>query len=141
MTTMIARDIMSKKPEFLSPTTTLKQAANLMRTHDHGFIPVGENDRLIGAVTDRDITIRAAAEGWDPNKKTLRDVMTKGIQYCWDTDKLEDIAHKMEKLQIRRLVVLNKDKRMVGIISLGDIATKCKDAKLCSEIADAVSHH
>lgn len=138
---MLAKDVMSRKPEFLSPTTTLKKAADQMRTHDYGFIPVGENDRLIGTVTDRDITIRAVAEGWDPNKKTLRDVMSKEVYYCLDTDKLDAIAKKMEKLQVRRLIVLSKDKRMVGIISLGDIATKCKNRELCGEVAEGVSHH
>lgn len=137
---MQAKDIMSKKPEFLPPTATLKQAADQMRTHDYGFIPVGENDRLIGTVTDRDMTIRAIAEGKDPTKTTLRDIMSKGINYCFETDTLEKVAQQMEELQIRRLVVLNKDKRLVGIISLGDIATKCKNPKLTSEIADAVSH-
>ena len=137
---MLAKELMSKKPEFLPPTATLKEAANQMRTHDYGFIPVGENDRLIGAVTDRDIAIRAVAEGWDPSKKTLRDVMSKSIYYCKEDDDLEKVAQQMEKLQVRRLVVLDKDKRMTGIISLGDIATKCRNSKLCSEIAEAVSH-
>ncbi|OGT37807.1 MAG: inosine-5-monophosphate dehydrogenase [Gammaproteobacteria bacterium RIFCSPHIGHO2_12_FULL_37_14] len=136
---MLAKDIMSKKPEFLPPTATLKQAADQMRTHDYGFIPVGESDRLIGAVTDRDITIKAVSEGKDPNKTTLRDVMSKGIHYCFEKDSLEKIVQQMEKLQIRRLVVLNEDKRMTGVISLGDIATKSKNAKLCSELTDAVS--
>ena len=136
---MLAKDIMSKKPEFLPPTATLKQAADQMRTHDYGFIPVGENDRLIGAVTDRDIVIRAVCEGKNPNKTILRDVMSKGIHYCLETDNLEKVAQQMEKLQIRRLVVLNNDKRLVGVISLGDIATKSHNAKLCSEVADAVS--
>jgi len=136
---MLAKDIMSKKPEFLPPNATLKQAADQMRTHDYGFIPVGENDRLIGAITDRDIVIRAVCEGKDPNKATLRDIMSKGIHYCLETDYIEKVAQQMEKLQIRRLVVLNSDKRLVGIISLGDIATKSKNAKLCSELTDAVS--
>ncbi len=138
---MLAKDLMSKKPEFLPPTATLTQAADQMRTHDYGFIPVGENDRLIGVVTDRDMAIKAVAEGWDPNKKTLKDIMHKGIYYCWETDKLEAVIQKMERLQVRRLIVLNKDKRMTGIISLGDIATKCKNAKLCFELTEAVSHH
>lgn len=138
---MLAKDVMSKKPEFLPPNATLKQAADQMRIHDYGFLPVGENDRLIGIVTDRDITIRAVAEGRDPNKTTLRDVMSKGVHWCKDTDNLELVAKKMEELQVRRLVVLSKDKRMIGIISLGDIATKCHNNKICSEVAEAVSHH
>lgn len=138
---MQAKDIMSKKPEFLPPTATLIEAARKMSENDFGFVPVGENDRLIGAVTDRDIIIRAISKGKDPTKTQLKDVMSEGIHFCFEVDELEKVASKMEELQIRRLVVLNKDKRMVGIISLGDIATKCKDPKLCSEIADAVSQH
>lgn len=136
---MLAKDIMSKKPEFLPPNATLTQAADQMLIHDYGFIPVGENDRLIGAVTDRDITVRAIAAGKDPTKTVLRDIMSKGIHFCLETDSLEKVVQQMEKLQIRRLVVLNKDKRMTGIISLGDIATKGKDVKLCSELTEAVS--
>lgn len=138
---MIAKDIMSKKPEFLPPNATIKQAADQMRTHDYGFIPIGENDRLIGAITDRDIIVRAIADGKDPSKTELRSIMTKGIRFCFENDSLEKVAQQMEQLQVRRLVVLNQQKRIVGIISLGDIATKCKDEKLCSELADAVSHH
>ena len=136
---MLAKDIMSKKPTFLSPSATIKEAANEMLNHDFGFIPVGENDRLIGAVTDRDIVVKAVAEGKDPNKTTLKDVMSEGIQFCFETDDLEKITNKMEKLQIRRLVVLDKDKRMTGIISLGDIVTKSKDARISSELTEAVS--
>lgn len=138
---MRAKDVMSRKPEFLPPNATLKQAANQMRTHDYGFLPVGENDRLIGALTDRDITIRAVAEGWDPNSKTIKEVMHKGVYFCLEDDTLEKVIQQMEKLQVRRLIVLDKNKRMTGIISLGDIATKSKDAKLCFELAEAVSHH
>lgn len=136
---MDAKSLMTKKPEFLPPTATLKEAADLMTKHDFGFIPIAENDRLIGAVTDRDFTIRAIAKGKDPNKTMVKDIMSKGIQFCFESDKLETLAKKMEKLQIRRLVVLNDDKRMTGIISLGDIATKCHNKEICSELAEAVS--
>jgi len=138
---MLAKEIMSKKPEFLSPSATLKQAADQMRSHDYGFIPIGENDRLVGTITDRDLAIKGVAQGLDPNKKTVKEVMHKGIHYCFENDPLEKVIHQMEQLQVRRLIVLNKDKRMTGIISLGDIATKCKDPKLCSELTEAVSHH
>jgi CBS domain-containing protein len=137
---MQAKNVMSKKPEFAPPSWTLKQAADQMRTHDYGFLPIGENDRLIGAVTDRDMVIRAIAEGRDPNKTTVREVMTSEVQYCFETDNIEDVVQQMESLQIRRLVVLNKDKRMTGIISLGDVATKGRNSRLCSELIDAVSH-
>lgn len=138
---MLAKDLMTKKPEFLSPSATLKQAADQMRSHDYGFLPIGENDRLVGALTDRDITIKAVAAGWDPNKKTVKEVMHKGVHYCMESDTLEKVIAQMEKLQVRRLIVLNANKRMTGIISLGDIATKCKNSKLCSELTEAVSQH
>lgn len=138
---MRALDIMSKKPEFLPPETSLKEAASQMQSHDYGFIPIGENDRLIGAVTDRDMTIRGVAKGLDPNKTKIKDIMSEGIQYCYENDEVESIAKKMEELQIRRLVVLNEDKRMTGIISLGDIVTKCKDVELSAELTEAVSQH
>lgn len=136
---MRAKDVMSTKPEFLPPETTLQEAANLMKIHDYGFIPVGENDRLIGTVTDRDIAIRAVAQGKDPRTTTLRDIMSKDVLFSFEDDDLQTVADKMEEAQVRRMIVLNKDKRMVGIISLGDVATKCKDAKLCSELTEAVS--
>lgn len=138
---MLAKDLMTKKPEFLPPSATLKQAADQMRAHDYGFIPIGENDRLIGALTDRDLAVKAVAQGWDPNKKTVREVMHKGVHYCWENDSLEKVIKQMEELQVRRLIVLNKDKRMTGIISLGDIATKAHNPELCSELTEAVSHH
>lgn len=136
---MLAKDVMSKKPEFLPPTATLKQAADLMRKNNYGFVPVGENDRLVGAVTDRDIIIRGIAQGKDPNKTLIKDVMTPKIQFCFEEDKLEAVAEKMEELQIRRIAVLSKDKRLTGIISLGDIVTKCKDKNICTELTGAVS--
>lgn len=138
---MIAKDVMSTHPEFLEPTATLKEAADQMRANDYGFIPIGENDKLIGAVTDRDIAIKGVAQGLDPTKKTVKDVMHKGIYYCSESDSLESVIAQMEKLQVRRLVVLNDNKRMTGIISLGDIVTKFKDDKLCHELAEAVSQH
>ena len=138
---MLAKELMTKTPEFLPPTATLKEAADQMKKHDYGFIPVGENDRLIGVITDRDLAIRGTATGKDPNKTQIQEVMSKGIHYCFETDSVEEVAKKMEDLQVRRIIVLNKDKRLTGIISLGDIATKCSDTKLCCELTEAVSEH
>lgn len=138
---MLAKDVMTNNPEYLPPTASIKQAADIMSSRDFGFIPVGEDDRLIGAVTDRDITIRAVAKGKDPSKTSLKDIMSEGIQYCFEDEDLTAVARKMETLQIRRLVVLNKNKRMVGILALGDIATKCQDNELSGEVTEAVSRH
>lgn len=138
---MLAKEVMSTTPEFVSPDTSLIDAAQHMKSHDYGFIPVGENDRLLGALTDRDLVIRAIAEGKDPNVTSVSEVMTDGIQYCFEDDDLISVADKMERLQIRRLVVLDENKRMTGIISLGDIATKANSPNLSSEIIEQVSHH
>lgn len=138
---MQVKECMSSKPEFLPPTATLKEAAEKMSKLNFGFIPVGENDKLIGAITDRDLTVRAVAKGKDPTKTTIKEVMSEGIQYCFDSDDLPKAIKKMEELKVRRLVVLNKDKRMIGILSLGDIATKGHSEDLCAELTEAVSHH
>jgi len=136
---MQAKDIMSTNPEIISPQTTLKQAAEKMRDQDIGFLPVGENDRLIGVITDRDIVIRGMADGIDLLNASARDVMTDKIQYCFETDDLDKIAEMMSKLKIRRLAVLNENKRITGIISLGDVATKSQDNKLTGKITEEVS--
>lgn len=136
---MLVKEIMSKKPDFLSPNATLKEAANEMLKYDFGFIPVGENDRLIGVVTDRDIAIRAIATGKDPNHTYLKDMMTDKVIYCFEDDDVIKAADNMSKLQIHRLVVLDKNKRMTGIVSLGDLAKHCKDEKLCGHVVHCIS--
>jgi CBS domain-containing protein len=136
---MQAKDLMSKNPEIISPDITLKQAAEKMRNQDIGFLPIGENDRLIGAITDRDIVIRGLALGKDSDKTIVRDVMTDEIRYCFENDSLDKVAEMMGNLQIRRIAVLNEDKRIVGIISLGDVATKSQDTKLTGKVTTDVS--
>ena len=111
-----------------------------MRDLDIGAIPVGENDRLVGMVTDRDITVRAVAEGKDVTQLTARDVMSKGIVFCRDSEELEDAARIMEQKKIRRLPVLDDKKRMVGMLSLGDISHAASRA-ITGEVAAAVSAH
>lgn len=139
---LLVRDIMCSKPEYLSPQATLQEAAFQMRSQNYGFVPIGDNDRLVGAVTDRDITIRAVAEGKDPGKTKLDKIMSKGIHYCLETEKIEDAMKKMDELHVHRLVVLNDNKRLTGILSLGDIAAKCdNDPKILSALTKAVSHH
>jgi CBS domain-containing protein len=111
---------MSKDVRITSPDQSIRDAARLMKEIDAGFLPVGENDRLVGMVTDRDIAVRAIAEGKGPDTP-VRDVMTKEVHYCFDDDDLEKVAGQMSELQVRRLPVLNRDKRLVGVISLSDI--------------------
>jgi CBS domain-containing protein len=104
-----------------NPDETIQQAARLMASLDAGVLPVGENDRLVGMITDRDIAIRAIAEGKGPDAK-VRDVMTKDVKYCYEDQDVNEVTRDMADLQVRRLPVLNRDKRLVGIVSLGDIA-------------------
>lgn len=137
---MKVKDAMHQPVEWVEPTTTLPVLAKKMRDLDIGAIPVGENDRLVGMVTDRDIAIRAVADGKDVTKLTARDVMSAGIVYCRDTEELEDAARIMEQKKIRRLPVLDDKKRMVGMLSLGDISHAAPRA-IAGEVAAAVSAH
>jgi len=135
---MQLKDIMGKHPEHLSPTATLTEACRRMLEHDYGFLPIEENNRLVGVVTDRDIAVRGIAKGLDSNAQ-LKQVMTKDVITAHEEDDLLTAAKIMEEKQIRRLVVLNKSDEIAGVVSLGDIATKCDELDLCGEIIRAVS--
>jgi CBS domain-containing protein len=111
-----------------------------MREQDIGAIPIGENDRLIGMVTDRDVTVRAVANGTDTSVLTARDVMTKGIVWCGDSDDVTHAANVMQSNHIRRLPVIDKNKRMVGILSLGDLSHTATE-RTTAAVTKAVSAH
>jgi CBS domain-containing protein len=116
---MKVKDVMHKGVDWVSPDTPVTELAKLMREHDIGAIPIGENDRLIGMVTDRDIVCKGLAQdSFDAGRATALDVMTPGIHCCRDDDDLAKAVRHMEQLQVRRLPVINKSKRMVGILSL-----------------------
>jgi len=115
-------EIMSRDVVIVSPTDSLQMVAQKMAEIDSGIMPVGEKDRLVGIVTDRDIVLRAVAKGKTPGKSTARDVMSPDIKYCYEDETLEDAARNMSTLQVKRLPVLNREKRLVGIVSLGDLA-------------------
>ena len=119
---MKIKDVMTKSADWISPDTTLAQAAQKMQSEDIGFLPVGENDKLIGSVTDRDIVIRAVAQGKDPNTTKVRDVMTAKMYYCFDDQSVDEICDNMADIKVRRLPVVNRDKRLVGVVSLGDLS-------------------
>lgn len=118
---MNLKDIMTSHVEVVSPDATLKDAAKMMDDLDIGALPVCENDRLVGMITDRDIIIRSVAAGQDPNKAVVRDSMTSPIHYCLEDQSVEEVAKIMESKQIRRICVLNSSKRLCGIVSLGDL--------------------
>ncbi|WP_237067076.1 CBS domain-containing protein [Microbulbifer guangxiensis] len=125
---------------WVSPDTPLTEVAQILRDEDIGSVPVGEDDRLIGMVTDRDITIRGVAEDSDLSSMCARDVMTEGIEWVWEDDDMEAALSKMEQQQLRRMPVMNTDKRMVGILSMGDISHSLNH-DLSGEFASAVSAH
>jgi len=121
------------------PEATLMEAACLMRSLDVGPLPVCEGDRLLGMVTDRDITVRATAEGYDPRATHVADVMTAQVVCCRDSDDVREAAKLMQRRQLRRLVVVNGGGRLVGIVSLGDLALQTGDDKLAGETLERVS--
>ena len=130
---------MTRNPEVVRPDATLEEAARKMDALDAGPLPVCEGDRLVGMVTDRDITVRATAEGQAPTDVRVRDVMTPEVIYCFEDALVGDAALLMQQKQVRRLVVLNRDKRLVGIASLGDLAVETGDEQLAGNTLEAVS--
>ena len=139
---MKVKEVMHKGVDWVSPTTPVTELAKLMRARDVGCIPIGENDRLIGMVTDRDIVCQGLADdNFDARRATARDVMTDGIHCCREEDDLAKAVHHMEALKVRRLPVINKSRRMVGILSLGDVSHSASGDNLLSECVRSVSAH
>lgn len=137
---MKVREAMHEGVAWFSPDATVTEIAKKMRDEDIGSVPIGENDRLIGMVTDRDITCRGVANGQDVSAMTAREVMTQDIVYCRAGDDVEDAARLMENRQVRRMPVIDENKRMVGMLSLGDL-THAAPQSLSGEVATAVSGH
>jgi CBS domain-containing protein len=135
---MLVRHAMTLHAEWISPDVPLSQVAQLMRDKGIGCLPVGENDRLIGMITDRDITCRGVAAGADPSTTKAREIMSKGITWCFDDQDIDEAAQLMGQKQIHHLPVLSRQKRMVGVLSLGDIALKASQ-KMFGEICKLAS--
>jgi CBS domain-containing protein len=144
---MLVREAMTDHAEWITPDTTLIEAACKMRDKGIGCLPVGENDRLIGIITDRDLACRAVATGADPKKTEVRKAMTKGIVWCYEEESLDKAVQRMEEKQIHHMPVLSPAKRMVGMLSLSDIALKGprtlsrEVTKLASRDASRHTHH
>ena len=119
---MQARDIMTPNVEIISPETYVRDAAQKMKVFDVGFLPVGENDRLVGTLTDRDIVLRVVADGKDVNDCKTRDVMTNEVFWCFDDQDVDEVADYMAKKEVRRVLILDRNKRVVGVLSLGDLS-------------------
>jgi CBS domain-containing protein len=136
---MQLKDIMTRGVEVIHPDATLQEAAQQMRGLDVGPLPVCDGERLVGMLTDRDITVRATAEGRDPKATKVRDVMTCEVIYAFEDQGVTEAARLMEEHQVRRLVVLNRDKRLIGIVSLGDLAVHTDNQRLAGEVVERVS--
>lgn len=121
---MEVREVMSRDVRMTSPRDSVESAAKLMAQTDCGSLPVAENDRLVGVVTDCDIVVRAVAQGRSPAQCAVSEVMSPGIKYVYEDEAADIAAQNMSRLQVRRLPVLNRQKRLVGIVALGDLATK-----------------
>jgi CBS domain-containing protein len=118
---MNVREAMTTEVRLVRPEQSVRDAARLMAELDIGALPVQENDRLIGMITDRDIAVRAVGEGRGPDT-SIRDVMSQDVKYCFDDQSVEEVSRNMADIRVRRLPVVNRDKRLVGILSLGDLA-------------------
>jgi CBS domain-containing protein len=136
---MDLRDIMTRNVEVVSVGASLRDAARKMKDLDVGLIPVCDGDRLKGVLTDRDITIRATADGRDPAKTKVSEVMSTDLAYCLEDQEVEEAVSVMEARQIRRLPVINQDKRLIGIVSLADIAVHVGDRDLSGETLEEIS--
>ena len=132
---MRVSEVMTPGVRMVCPEQTISEAARLMAEIDAGALPVGEEDRLVGMITDRDIAVRAVAEQKPPTTK-VREVMSQEVLYCFDDQELDDIAQNMSEVKVRRLPVVNREKRLVGIVSIGDLAKGANAASTGQTVAD-----
>jgi CBS domain-containing protein len=137
---MKVKDVMHTGATWIDPEAPISDVAERMREEDVGAIPVGEDDRLIGMVTDRDIAVRGLSGKLDPLQLTARDVMSEPLFFCTANEDIEDAVRIMEREQVRRLPVIDENRRMVGMLSLGDVAARVSPA-LCAETVRAVTAH
>jgi CBS domain-containing protein len=136
---MQVRDVMTRNAECTRPEATLEQSAQRMKALDIGSLPVCDNDHLVGVLTDRDITLRCVADGRDPRTDHVSDAMTPQVHYCYEDSDVADAAQLMRDKQVRRLPVLNHDKRLVGIVALGDLAVEDGNEQLTGHALEGIS--
>jgi CBS domain-containing protein len=134
---MRVADAMTRDVQIASPDQSIIDAAKLMADCDCGVLPVGENDRLVGMITDRDIVVRALAQGKQDAR--IRDVMSPDVKYCFEDEDIDHVAQNMGDLQIRRLPVLSRDKRLIGIVSIGDITTQSGETDIAGQALSSIS--
>jgi CBS domain-containing protein len=136
---MEIREIMTRDVEVVAPNASLQTAAQRMKELNVGSLPVCDGERLLGMVTDRDITIRATAGGKNPTQTPVSDTMSSGITYCFEDQPVNEVAQVMEEKQIRRLPILNRQKKLVGIVSLGDLAVDGNSKEMAGEAITEIS--
>lgn len=136
---MKIRDVMTPDAVAAHPETTLMAAAEMMRLLNVGSLPVVEGERVVGILTDRDIVVRGLALGFNPRTAFVADVMTRNVQTCSVDDDVEDVAHQMRDLQVRRLLVVDERERLLGIVSLGDLAMEMEDQRLAGRVLEGIS--
>jgi len=136
---MRVNDVMTRGVKCIDPDAFLREAAEQMEALDVGALPVCNQDRLEGVITDRDIVVRSVAAGHDPRIDRVRDVMTPGVRYCFEDQDVADAAELMRREQVRRLPVLDRGKRLVGIVSLGDLAVQVRDEAVVGHALHGIS--
>lgn len=136
---MQIREIMHQGANVINCNLSIQDAAKMMKEKDIGALPCERDDKMVGMITDRDITIRVVAAGKNPAETKIHECMTEGINWCFDDDDVEDVSRKMQERKQRRIPVVNRDKRLVGMVSLAELAGKTKNAKLSQEILSSVA--
>lgn len=139
---MQVREVMTKRPDYCPADATIRQVAERMRKDDSGFEPLVQDDKIMGTVTDRDITIRALAEGKNPDDKASS-IATSQVLYAFEDQDVKEVLRNMQEQKVQRLVVLNNpnDKSLVGVVTLSDIADRCEDDEMAREIANCSKHY
>ncbi|QOR40047.1 CBS domain-containing protein [Billgrantia diversa] len=139
---MQVREVMTKRPDYCPADATIRQVAERMRKDDSGFEPLVQGDRIMGTVTDRDLTVRALAEGKNPDDKASS-IATSEVLYAFEDQDVKDVLRNMQEQKVQRLVVLinQSDKSLVGVVTLSDIADRCEDDEMAREIANCSKHY
>jgi CBS domain-containing protein len=133
------KDVMTRNVEVVQPDASIREAASKMKGLDVGPLPVCDGKRLLGIITDRDIAVRGVAEGRDSDRTTVRDLMTPDVEYCFEDDDVAQAAQLMQQAQIRRLPILDRQKHLVGIVALKDLALESRDPMLVGETLERIS--
>ena len=133
------QEIMTRDVVTIRPGASVREAARTMSERDVGLLPVCKGGRVLGLLTDRDITVRAIAEGLDPRKTEVQEIMTTDVYFCYGHEDVQDAVESFEKKQIRRLIILNRKKALMGVLSIGDLAVDSGDNNLAGEVLKRVS--